>query len=145
MLTVKLNELPLRETWTRDVPQQRAVSTFPFLGAQENQHTSVVYFELEPGHELGSHTDSAEEVLIIAEGKVEVTIGDESGIVEAPALALVPTMAPHNLRNIGDSQVRVIGVFAARDIVATFENNWLPDDTNVIDTVQILKAMQQQS
>ncbi|MGH9963716.1 MAG: cupin domain-containing protein, partial [Nitrososphaeraceae archaeon] len=42
---------------------------------------SVVYFELEPGYELGTHTDSAEEIVYIADGTVELTIGDEKNQV----------------------------------------------------------------
>lgn len=142
MLSVKLNELPLRTTWTEDVPGQRAHSTFPFLGAEENEKTSVVYFELDPGNELGSHTDSAEEVLLILAGSVEVTVGGEKSIVEAPSLALVPTMVPHNLRNLGTGRAKVAGFFPARHTVATFENAWLPDNANVVDTEQILLSMQ---
>lgn len=143
MLAIQLNELMLRTTWTANEPKQRAHSTFPFLLAQENENTSVVYFELNPGDQLGTHTDSAEEVLFIFEGKVEVTVGDESAVVEAPALALVPTLAPHNLNNIGSVRAKVAGFFPARHIVATFDNAWLPDDTNIIDTAIIAEMMAQ--
>jgi quercetin dioxygenase-like cupin family protein len=145
MLTIQLNELPLRTTWTANVRNQRAHSTFPFLTAQENENISLVYFELNPGDQLGQHTDSAEEVLFIVEGKVEVSVGDEKAVVEAPALALVPTMVPHNLENVGATRAKVAGFFPSRDIVATFDSAWLPDDTNVIDTAQIAEFMAQQS
>ncbi len=141
MLTINLNALPLRTTWTENVPSQRAHSTFPLLGSQENENISLVYFELEAGDQLGTHTDSAEEVLLILEGKVEVTVGDEQAVVEAPSLALVPTMVPHNLRNVGAARAKVAGFFPARDIVATFEQPWLPDGANVVDTAQIATSM----
>jgi quercetin dioxygenase-like cupin family protein len=143
MLAIKLNELPLRTTWTENEPKQRAHSTFPFLLSQENENVSMVYFELNPGDELGTHTDSAEEILLIFQGKVEVTVGEETAVVEAPALALVPTMLPHNLNNVGSIRAKVAGFFPSRHIVATFENTWLPDDANVIDTEQIAQAMAQ--
>lgn len=142
MLALNLKQLPLRTTWTENVPLQRADSTFPFLGAQENENTSVVYVELEPGKELGSHTDSAEEVLFIFQGKVEVVVGSESAIVEAPSLALVPTLEPHNLRNVGSVPAKFVGFFPAHDIVATFDNAWLPDGTYVIDTAAIALSLQ---
>ena len=75
MLSVNLNELPLRTTWTKDEPKQRAHSTFPLLMARENEYTSTVYVELNPGDQLGTHTDSAEEILFIFDGTVEVTVG----------------------------------------------------------------------
>lgn len=143
MLAIQLNELPLRTTWTDNEPKQRAHSTFPFLLAQENENVSMVYFELNPGDQLGTHTDSAEEVLFIFEGKVEVTVGDESVVVEAPALALVPTMVPHNLDNVGDSRAKVTGFFPSRHLVATFENAWLPDNAHVINTEQLAQMMAQ--
>lgn len=141
MLTVNLKNLPLKETWVDGVPEQRAYSTFPFLGAKENENISLVYFELRPGEELGTHTDSAEEALFIIEGRVEVTVGQELGIVEGPGLALAPTMVPHNLRNVGDRQAKVAGFFPSRYLVATFDNEWQPDGTHVIDTVQIEQMM----
>ena len=70
-------------------------------------------------------------------GKVEVTVGDETGIVEAPTLALVPTLAPHNLRNVGDVPVKFAGFFPSRYIVSVFDNEWQPDGTNIVDTAQI--------
>jgi len=143
MLTVNLNAVPLTHFWAENQPTQRASATFPLLGGQENEQTSVVYFELEPGYELGLHTDSAEEILLILEGRVEVTVGDETGVVEGPALAVVPTMLPHNLRNVGEVQAKVAGFFPVRFIVATFENTWLPNQSNVVDTEQLLASLSQ--
>lgn len=141
MLTANINDLQLREGWVDGVPQQHAFFTFAFLGAKENEHTSVVYAELRPGEELGSHTDSHEEILLIFQGRVEVTVGDETGIVEAPCLALVPTLAPHNLRNVGDEQVKFAGFFPSRYIVSVFDNAWQPDGANIVDTAQIEQVL----
>jgi quercetin dioxygenase-like cupin family protein len=144
MFTIQLNELPLRTTWSKEEPRQRAHSTFPFLTAQENENTSMVYFELNPGDQLGTHTDSAEEILFILEGKVEVTVDEETVVVEAPGLALAPTMVPHNLDNVGSVRAKVAGFFPSRYLVATFDHAWLPDNSHVIDTKEIAKAMAQQ-
>src|ERR671918_3163001 len=61
--------------------------------------TAVVYFELDGGMELPSHTDSAEEVLVVLEGEVEATVGGESRRLGAGGIAVVPAMAPHGARN----------------------------------------------
>ena len=143
MFTANLNELPLHTTWAENAPQQRAHSTFPLLGSGANENTSVVYVELDPAEELGTHTDSAEEILVILAGRVEVIVGGEKAIVEAPGLAIVPTLVPHNLRNVGSERVKFAGVFPSQYLVATFENKWLPDNTYVIDTEQMLLAAQQ--
>ena len=137
MLGANLNGLQWKEAWVEGVPAQRARFTFPFLGAQENEHTSVVYAELQPEAVLGSHTDSAEEILVFLQGRIEVTVGNETAVVEAPYVALVPTMLPHNVRNLGDVPVKFVGIFAARYIVSNFENEWQSDGSRVVDTAQI--------
>ncbi len=141
MLAIELKQIPLKETWTKAAPTQRARSTFPLLGSGENTTTSTVYFELEPGHELGAHTDSAEEILFITHGRVEVSVGDERGIVEGPALAVVPRMVKHNLANRGTGTAKIMGFFPSRYLVATFDNEWQPDGTRVIDTAMIEEMM----
>ncbi len=45
--------------------------------------TAVVYVALEPGMRLPEHTDSAEELLVVLEGAIEATIGDEHALVRA--------------------------------------------------------------
>jgi quercetin dioxygenase-like cupin family protein len=67
------------------------------------------------------HTDSAEELLIVVHGTAEARVGDEVGRVGKHEVALVPPMAPHGLRNIGDDVLRVLGTFSASTVVSTFE------------------------
>ena len=67
------------------------------------------------------HTDSAEELLIIVQGTAEARVGDEVGRLETHQVGLVPPMAPHGLRNIGDDVLRVLGTFSASTVVSTFE------------------------
>ena len=94
MLAVHLNEVSFEEPWVEGAPHQRLRFVFPLLGrGPENEHSSLVYFELEPGNELVRHTDSAEELLFIVQGRLEVSVGDETGVVEGPSFALVPALA----------------------------------------------------
>ncbi len=137
MKTVNLNQLPLLEFVGKDKPRQHCRATFPLLGADGTRQSATVYFEIEPGDHLGRHTDSAEELLLILEGTVEASIGDETGILSAGEIALVPKMVPHDIRNIGDGTARVLGFFGgANNIIATFDHKWLPTDSNVVDTAQ---------
>ena len=94
---------------------------FPVHSATGTASTATVLFELDPGAELGVHTDSAEELLVIVQGTGEARIGDEVGRVSTHDVALVPPMAPHGLRNIGDDVLRVLGTFSASTVVSTFE------------------------
>ncbi len=90
---------------------------FPITGQASS---GAVYFELEPGSVLESHTDSAEELLYLVEGSVEATVGDEVAALEQGGLAVVPANVPHGVRNTGDRVARIIGFFAAGTILSIF-------------------------
>lgn len=137
MTTVDLNRLDLNEFTGRDNPSQHCRATFPMLGAHGTEHCATVYFELEPGKNLGRHTDSAEELLLVLDGEVEVLVGSEKGRLSKGQMALAPKMEPHDLRNVGSGTARILGFFGgANNIVATFDEVWLPTNTNVVDTAQ---------
>lgn len=138
MKKVNINNLELTEFTGKDNSGQHCYATFPLFGAHGTESTATVYFELEPGDELGRHTDSAEELLLILEGEVEAEVGGEKANLSKGEIALVPKMVPHNLVNIGTTDTKVLGIFGgANHIVATFENTWLPTDSNTVDTSQL--------
>jgi len=139
MKKVNINSLELTEFTAKDHEGQHCYSTFPMFGAHGTKNTATVYFELDPGDELGRHTDSAEELLIILEGDLEAEVGGETSPVSKGDIALVPEMVPHNIINRGKTKAKVLGVFGgANNIVATFENTWLPVNTNVVDTSELV-------
>ena len=111
MITERIDQLELLEVWYEDDPTMRVKVNFPFFLGTGTKNTAVVYFEIEPGYRLGTHTDSAEEILLILEGEAEVSLGDEPGQLSAGEMALVPAMVPHSLRNAGNETVRVAGFF----------------------------------
>jgi len=140
MTTVNLNELELNEFTGKVDSTQHVKATFPLVGAHGSKQLATVYFEIEPGDYLGRHTDSAEELLIILEGKVEATIGKETEQANAGSLLLVPEMVPHDVKNIGTTKARVLGVFrGTNNIVATFDPEWLPVESNVVDTALLFE------
>ena len=100
--------------------------SFPLHSATGTASTATVLFELDPGAELNVHTDSAEELLIVVQGTAEARVGEEIGRLETHQVALVPPMAPHGLRNIGDDVLRVLGTFSASTVVSTFEQPFEP-------------------
>lgn len=138
MITVDLNNLELTELWGKDQPNIHNRSTFPLGGPLGTENSAMVYFELDPGDSLGRHTDSVEEVLIILEGNVEVSVGEEKGELSRAEAAVVPTMVPHDLRNIGDETARVIGFFGAPSWVASFDVAFEPGGFSVVDIGEIL-------
>ncbi|NUT54705.1 MAG: cupin domain-containing protein [Thermoleophilia bacterium] len=95
--------------------------SFPLHSATGAASTATVLFELDPGVELPVHQDSAEELLIVVQGTAEARVGDEVGRISAHEVALVPAMAPHGLRNVGDDVLRVLGTFSASTVISTFE------------------------
>lgn len=94
---------------------------FPLSSASGTASTATVLFELDPGAELPVHTDSAEELLVVLEGTAEARIDEEVGRLELHHVALVPAMAPHGIRNVGDDVLRVLGTFSSSTVVSTFE------------------------
>jgi quercetin dioxygenase-like cupin family protein len=104
---------------------------FPLSSSTGTASTAVVLLEFEPGGELAVHTDSAEELLLVIEGTAEGTVGDEVGRLEAGDIAVVPALAPHGLRNVGDRILRVVGFFSSSTNVAVFEEP-LPTGDQVV-------------
>ena len=121
MLTASTPELELNEAWLDTDPRKRVRFAFPISGAFGAEHTAVVYFEVAPGERLGTHTDSAEEILYIVAGQGEAEVGDERGHVRAGDLALIPAMVPHGVVNTGDEPLKVVGFFCESEITSTFE------------------------
>jgi quercetin dioxygenase-like cupin family protein len=138
VIGAKIDELELMEVSYEDDPTMRANVNFPFYVGTGTRNTAVVYFELEPGCRLGSHTDSAEEILLILEGEAEATVGDEQGRVSAGDMAVVPAMVPHALRNVGVETVRVAGFFSSNVVVSTFDRPLMPFGEQVVGTPPLL-------
>jgi quercetin dioxygenase-like cupin family protein len=138
MIVAKIGELELLDAWYEDDPTMRVRFDFPFYVGSGTKNTAVVYFELEPGHSLGTHTDSAEEILLILEGEAEATVGDEQGRVSTGEMAVVPAMVPHALRNVGDETVRVVGFFSSNVVVSTFDRPMMPLGQRVVGTPPVL-------
>lgn len=135
MKTANLNSIALNEFTGKDAPLQHCRATFPMFAAHGTQQSATVYFEIEPGDNLGRHTDSAEELLLIINGEIEAEVGGETGRLSKGELVLVPKMVPHDFKNVGSHKAKVLGFFGgANNIIATFEKTWMPADSNVVDT-----------
>ena len=97
-----------------------------------------MYFELEPGFRLGTHTDSAEETLLILQGEAEATVGEESDRIEAGEMAVVPAMVPHALRNVGEETLRVVGFFSSNVVASVFDRPMMPAGRRAAGTPPVL-------
>ena len=104
MLSAQVSELQLTEYWSEADPTLRGI-----------------YFEHDPGEHHGRHTDSAEEVVLVLNGEAEVTAGDERTRLTEGTLALVPAMVPHDIANVGQGKLRVVGFFSSAAVVSQFD------------------------
>ena len=134
MNTADLQHLELLDVWYENDPAMRIRVNFPFYAATGNEGSAVVYFEIDPGHYLGTHTDSAEEIVLLLTGTVEARLGAESGLLTAGQSALIPAMVPHGIRNVGDETARCVGFFSAAEVVSTFDQPMMPFGRQVVGT-----------
>jgi quercetin dioxygenase-like cupin family protein len=134
VIAESIEQLELMEVWYDDDPTMRLKVNFPFFLGTGTKSTAVVYFEIEPGHRLATHTDSAEEILLLLQGEAEVSLGDEQGRLLAGEMALVPAMVPHGLRNAGEEKLRVAGFFSSNVVVSTFDKPMMPFEQRVLGT-----------
>jgi quercetin dioxygenase-like cupin family protein len=129
MLTASTPKLDLTETWMDGDAEHRVHVDFPISAQTGAPDTAVVYFEIDPGYKLATHTDSAEEILYIVQGEGEAHVGDETGRVSAGDLAVVPAMVPHGIRNTGDTRLKVVGFFRESKVESEFSEPLLPRGT----------------
>ena len=134
MLTVQPGEIEVEERWYESDPTMRFKIALPFNAETGNKDSAVGYFEVEPGNALPTHTDSAEEILLCLEGRVEVTLGNERSQISAGEMALVPAMVPHALRNGGTETVRIVGFFSRVMVESTFEQPLMPSGQRIFST-----------
>lgn len=132
MIAVRIDQLELLKVWSEQDATMRTRVNFPLSKAVGTTNSAVVYFEIDPGQNLATHTDSAEETILILEGTAEVSLGDERGELRTGAMAVVPAMVPHGLRNVGKGVVRVVGFFASNTVVSTFEAPLMPFNQSIV-------------
>jgi quercetin dioxygenase-like cupin family protein len=134
MFAVQLAERDLVDISSETDETRRIRVDFPISSIAGAASTAVVYFELEPGEHTGMHTDSAEEIVLVLSGTAEAIVGDERGELTAGGLGLVPALVPHDVRNIGEETVRVVGFFSSGIVVSVFDDPLMPAGKRVVGT-----------
>jgi quercetin dioxygenase-like cupin family protein len=134
MYAVQTAELDLMPAHHRDDADNVVRAAWPVHRGTGARSSAAVLFELEPGNRLGTHTDSAEEVLVVLEGEVEIVVGDDRRRAAAGTIAVVPAEVPHDVIGAGDTPARVTGVFSSNTIVSVFDDEWVPYGTRVLGT-----------
>jgi quercetin dioxygenase-like cupin family protein len=129
MLKLDLDRVELADNATAGGPIRVA---FPFHSAAGASASAAVLFELDSGDELATHTDSAEEVLLVLAGDAEAEVGERRVRLSAGELAVVPALEPHSVRNAGEGTLRVLGFFSQSTVVATFAEPLVPEGPQVM-------------
>ncbi len=95
---IDLNSLESREI----VPGYKAVFV-------HSQHMTLAYWTIEPDSSLPRHTHPHEQVLNLLEGRFELTLGDETRLLEPGAVVVIPSNVPHAGRSL--TACRILDVF----------------------------------
>lgn len=135
---VSLEDLELAEFWQQDNEDMEVAANFPFTpsfpattGLDPENHT-VVYGEIESGKELATHTEDADELLVILGGTAEVWLGEEQSTLTDGELVLIPAGEPHGIRNTGTETVQYLGVFPDADVTSEFESELQPVGSRIV-------------
>jgi quercetin dioxygenase-like cupin family protein len=83
--------------------------------------------EVGPGHKLPRHTDSAEETVVVLSGEAAVSVEGSELELGSGGIAVIPADAPHEVRNTGTGDLRFAAVYAADQVVTTYEAEVQPD------------------
>jgi quercetin dioxygenase-like cupin family protein len=140
MNTATPADLSMIEATYEGDPTMRVRFNWPVFAGTGASSSSVVYGEIEPGHRLGTHQDSAEEVLLILEGIAEATVGDESRRLEAGQLAVIPALSAHGLANVGTGRLRYLGFFPSATSIAIFDQPLMPVNQRVVGSPDWMQA-----
>jgi len=128
MNTIELQKLDLVEAWSKANPTERVRFTFAINGETGQQQCSVAYAELDAGGAIPRHSDSATEVILVAEGTVEIESDGQVGTYGPGTLLAIPPHAKHRTENSGDSTARLVLYFDSASNVVTFDDPLMPMD-----------------
>ena len=93
------------------------------------QHLMLSYLEMDDGAEVPLHHHPHEQGGILLRGKLQLTIGDETRVVTAGSLFLIPPNTPHRAIAI-DGPATVLDVFSpVREDYAELANRYIPPIT----------------
>jgi quercetin dioxygenase-like cupin family protein len=127
----KLKRIQVRAA---DNPRVRWDAAFAVYGGHGTSQSSTIVYEIEPGGELGWHTDATEETQYIIAGKGELQTEGGNHPVGPGSVFVLPTNLRHNLANVGAEPLRAVAFFAAAMFTQQFDNLMLPPNSHVLGT-----------
>ena len=92
-----------------------------FVGEEHGSNVTFLLVDAQPGQGPSLHRHTYEEIFIVQEGEATFFLGDESLIVKAGDVVVVPAGQPHGFKNTGDGPLRQIDIHAS----PRFATEWL--------------------
>src|SRR6056297_2052952 len=90
------------------------------------EHLMLSYLEMDAGAEVPLHDHPHEQAGILLTGKLELTIGEETRLVEPGAMFIIPPHTPHRAVAI-HGPATVLDVFSpVREDYAALANRYIP-------------------
>jgi mannose-6-phosphate isomerase-like protein (cupin superfamily) len=131
MTKIGLSELELTEEWAASDEALRLRADFPLFRGHGTTDSALVYFELDEDSHVGTHTDSAEEIVLVLDGTAEAVMAERSVALGRHELIVIPRGVAHDVRNVGTGVVRAVGFFAQGEVESTFEEPLEPSGERV--------------
>src|SRR5947209_12427768 len=106
MITIDPRSLEFSDSWQEEDPAARWRSAAGHSPSEGAEASGSSLLEVEPGHHLPRHTDSAEEVVVVVSGSAEVFVGEERSRLGPRGLALVPKCVPLEVHTAAEDALR---------------------------------------
>ncbi|WP_375458837.1 cupin domain-containing protein [uncultured Enterovirga sp.] len=102
---------------------REGVATHMRTSALTQTHQLCIFEQFcDPGLGAPIHIHAVEEVLEVIEGRAELVLGDESGIVTANQSVVIPAGMRHGFTNVGDGILKVRATLAAAIFEASYDD-----------------------
>lgn len=111
-----------------DIDQLVAFSPLPGcrLRTPHGERIMLSYLEMEAGAEIPWHSHPHEQAGMLVRGKLELTIGEETRLVEPGGMYIVAGGVPHRARAV-EGPVLVLDIFSPiREDYAQSQNDFVP-------------------
>jgi len=84
----------------RSLPKQQGIAPIDGIRIKEAhlRNVMVTWVELEPGSVLPEHRHPHEQITVVIEGAMEMTVGVSSMLMRKGDAAIVPSDTPHSVR-----------------------------------------------
>jgi quercetin dioxygenase-like cupin family protein len=129
-----VSRVPLGETWCEADESLRSRDAYLLSSETGTTSSAVAYFELEPGHHLGAHIHSTEEVVVVLEGQVQFTVGTDEVVLSEGDMGVAPALVLHDARAVGAERARCLGFFASATVVSVYQERLRPADSHLQGT-----------